>query len=137
MTMEYSLGASEIVLTEMVGLAFEVNPITRLFSKIAKLWGKSTVVELVLTSKGVHALSTTKVLWSVVVGRQRFFAPFEHLSMVSGIQSSFLIVFKSYNLQFVLGGSPWIGISLKKCNFERLQAEVGGIALASTLAEKA
>lgn len=132
MEISYSLGASEQIITKISGSIFVANPIARLILKIFRLFGFINRVELVMTTSGIHSLETGRVLWVVPVVRSRGFARWSHVSTIVGIQSTSFLVFKTNNLLFVLDGTPWIGINLKKSNFQQVEEEVRRVQLLSS-----
>lgn len=133
--MNIDLTTNERKLHSLQGKLFAINPIIRLFSKLLKIVGLHTQVEIQLTNKRLHISIENYALWAIITGRERKVISLEQIDMIHGIQTSFLFIFKSNNLVFYSGGIPWTSINLKGSNYDSLETELNGISLAKTLNE--
>jgi hypothetical protein len=133
--MKIDLLANENVLHTLKGKSFELNPIVRIISKLLKLIGKHTKMEIALTNKRVHISQEKRFLWVIVTGRERKVISLADLDMIHGIQTSFLFIFKSNNLVLYNGGMPWTGINIKGTDYKGLEGELNGFSMAKTASE--
>lgn len=131
--MKIDLAPNEEILRNIRGKAFELNPITRIFTKIAKLFGRHTIVDLALTNKRLHVYRESRLLWAIVTGRERRVIALECMDMIQALQTTSLLIFKSHNLIFYSSGQPWTGINVKGRSFAELEGELNGFSYVKTL----
>ncbi|MFT4540735.1 MAG: hypothetical protein ACI835_003192 [Planctomycetota bacterium] len=127
--MNIDLLPNEEVLRTIEGKRFELNPIMRMLSSLKRVIGVYSSVVVTLTSQRCVVEEQDKVLWSVPTSRALTVVSLEDISSIIGLKTSFMMIFKSYNMVVQSGGSPLAGVNLKRMTSSKMDAEINGFSI--------
>ncbi|MFT5152901.1 MAG: hypothetical protein ACI841_002900, partial [Planctomycetota bacterium] len=108
---------------------FELNPLMRMLSSLKRVIGVYSSVVVTLTSQRCVVEEQDKVLWSVPTSRALTVVSLEDISSIIGLKTSFMMIFKSYNMVVQSGGSPLAGVNLKRMTSSKMDAEINGFSI--------